>query len=286
MVWAKIREVSCSLLRSDHLKNRVYNITILLCLITMILLIILIMINTIAEIGAVTFFLPLFLLHLLSLFLSHSCNCLLLGNREGLFYDRVIRWKEAKQKEASLKKQQAERTHITDCTFQPKMNRNSDRAMREIRGQAYAKNSNNSASDVCSVGDRLHRNSEAIYLMRSKAIEEELIKERKEEEKHCTFQPILVDDCGLYSQVRSRFHMPVKKVENQEDEDRFSKSCTFTPKVKICPHSTNIKNFVIICRSKSETNLLGIFHFFNVYNNQFFHFMVTGEGSFKSDDIS
>ena len=139
----------------------------------------------------------------------------------------MIRWKEAKQQEASLKKQQAERTHIVDCTFQPKMNRNSDRAMREIRGQVYAKN------DVCSVGDRLHRNSEAIYLMRSKAIEEELVKERKEEEKHCTFQPILVDDCGLYSQVRSRFHIPVKKIDNQEDEDRFSKSCTFTPKVRI-----------------------------------------------------
>ena len=150
----------------------------------------------------------------------------------------MIRWKEAKEQEASLKKQQAERTHTIDCTFQPRMNRNSERAMKEIRGQGYHNNNNNNNNnnnynDENSVGDRLYRNSEAIYLMRSKAIEEELIKEREEEDKHCTFQPSLIDDFGKFSQVRSRFQIPVKKIDNQIEEDRFSKSCTFTPKVLV-----------------------------------------------------
>ena len=34
------------------------------------------------------------------------CDSVPLGNREGPFYDRVVRWKEAKELEASMKKQQ------------------------------------------------------------------------------------------------------------------------------------------------------------------------------------
>ena len=75
------------------------------------------------------------------------------------------------------------------------MNRNSEKAIREIRGSVH----NN--YDEVSVGERLYKNSEAVYMMRSRAIEEELKKERDVEELHCTFQPALVDDNGKFSQV-------------------------------------------------------------------------------------
>ena len=55
-------------------------------------------------------------------------------------------------------------------------------------------------------GERLYRNSEAVYMMRSRAIEEELRKERQEEDTHCTFRPSLVDDNGKFSQVPRTRH--------------------------------------------------------------------------------
>ena len=116
-----------------------------------------------------------------------------------------------------------------DCTFHPRMNRNSERAMREIRG---------STPDTPSVGERLYRNSEVVYMTRARAIEEEIKKERTEEEALCTFQPTLIDDKGRYSNVKSKFHIPSTKADNQEDEDRFAKNCTFTPKVRTVQYST------------------------------------------------
>jgi hypothetical protein len=116
-----------------------------------------------------------------------------------------------------------------DCTFHPRMNRNSERAMREIRG---------STPDTPSVGERLYRNSEVVYMTRARAIEEEIKKERTEEEALCTFQPTLIDDKGRYSNVKSKFHIPSTKADNQEDEDRFAKNCTFTPKVRAVQYCT------------------------------------------------
>jgi hypothetical protein len=151
------------------------------------------------------------------------------GSREGPFYDRVIRWKEAKAQEASVKKQQVDRTHTIDCTFHPRMNRNSERAIKEIRGHGFDQ------EDPVSVGERLYRNSEAVYMMRAKAIEEELKKERNEEGLECTFQPTLVSDNGKYSQVKSKFnHVQTRRAEDdlQQQNDRLMRACTFTPKVK------------------------------------------------------
>ena len=102
------------------------------------------------------------------------------------------------------------------------MNRNSERAMKEIRGDSSAH----------TVGERLYRNSEAVYTTRAKAIEEELRKERSAEDSSCTFQPLLVDDNGKFSNVKSKFHMPVERISRSEQEDRIARDCTFTPKVR------------------------------------------------------
>ena len=118
---------------------------------------------------------------------------------------------------------QAERTNSIDCTFHPRMNRNSERAMKEIRGQSSAP----------SVGERLHKNSEAVYMTRARAIEEELERERNDEDASCTFQPTLIES-GRFSNVKSKFHIPPEKSDNRHIQERFNKNCTFTPKVRTC----------------------------------------------------
>jgi hypothetical protein len=117
---------------------------------------------------------------------------------------------------------QLERTDTIDCTFHPRMNRNSERAMKEIRGDSSAH----------TVGERLYRNSEAVYMTRAKAIEEELRKERSVESSSCTFQPVLVDDNGKFSNVKSKFQLPVERNVRSEQEERIARDCTFTPKVR------------------------------------------------------
>ena len=128
----------------------------------------------------------------------------------------------------SFLNEQLERTDTIDCTFHPRMNRNSERAMKEIRGDSSAN----------TVGERLYRNSEAVYTTRAKAIEEELRKERSAEDSSCTFQPLLVDDNGKFSKVKSKFHMPVERISRSEQEDRIARDCTFTPKVRTVQYST------------------------------------------------
>ena len=102
------------------------------------------------------------------------------------------------------------------------MNRNSERAMKEIRGGRYS---------APSVGERLHKNSEAVYMMRARAIEEELERERNHEESSCTFQPTLIES-GRFSNVKSRFHIPTERTDYRHLQERFNKNCTFTPKVR------------------------------------------------------
>jgi hypothetical protein len=143
------------------------------------------------------------------------------SSRDGPFYDRVMRWKETVEQNSTVKKQQVDRSSSIDCTFHPRMNRNSERAVREIRSHGY--------DDAMSVGERLYRNSEAVYMMRARAIEDELKRERKKEDRQCTFQPQLVTK--KFTQVKSKFHLPPKKADSSVLEERIMKTCTFTPKV-------------------------------------------------------
>lgn len=94
--------------------------------------------------------------------------------------------------------------------------------MKEIRGDSSAH----------TVGERLYRNSEAVYMTRAKAIEEELRKERSVESSSCTFQPVLVDDNGKFSNIKSKFQLPVERNVRSEQEERIARDCTFTPKVR------------------------------------------------------
>ena len=143
--------------------------------------------------------------------------------RDGTFYDRVIRWKEAKEKTNSLKKQQVIRTRESECTFQPRMNTNSDKAARAVRGQRVESN--------VPVNERLYRNSEASYAMREKKIEEELLKERTAEDQECTFRPKLAT-VGKFAEVKPKFLQQKRQPDPHASEARHAEACSFTPKVK------------------------------------------------------
>ena len=102
------------------------------------------------------------------------------------------------------------------------MNRNSEKAVKEIRGQNF--------ENSMPAGERLYRNSEAVYMMRARTIEEELRRERSEEDKECTFQPDISTE--KYPHVKSKFLHRKRQPDPQEVEQSRMKNCTFTPKVK------------------------------------------------------
>ena len=157
--------------------------------------------------------------------------------RDGPFFDRVMRWQNDKEKACMIKKQQVDRSALLDCTFQPRMNPNSERAVKEIRGQSIETNMPS--------GERLYRNSEAVYMMRARTIEEELRRERSEEDQQCTFQPTL--EAEKYPYVKSKFLQYRPRPHDPEVivEQRSLKNCTFTPKIKgINKHMASAKLYL------------------------------------------
>ena len=145
--------------------------------------------------------------------------------RSGPFYDRVIQWQQTKEQAVSIKKQQVDHSALVDCTFKPRMNRNSVQVMKESRNEQF----NN---ERIPVGERLYRNSEAAYTIRARTIEEELRRERGEEDKECTFHPKLVTSGGKFAQVKPKFQLPKRPQDPYRVEERQTENCTFTPKVK------------------------------------------------------
>jgi len=141
---------------------------------------------------------------------------------DSVFYDRVIRWQKEKDQGAQRRKAVTDTSVIVDCTFKPKINRNSLRAVKEIRGS-----SNEDTSD------RLYKNHELSILQRSKYIEEELARERVLETEECTFTPnISTSNTEKFKQVRCKVSAQPKKYTYDSSQHPETKQCTFTPKVK------------------------------------------------------
>ncbi len=138
------------------------------------------------------------------------------------FYERVIRWQKEKDQGAARRKSMTDSSAIVDCTFKPKLNRNSLRAVQELRGNANEDTS-----------DRLYKNHELSILQRSKYIEEELARERVLETEECTFKPnISISNTEKFKQVRCKVSAQPKKHQYDSSQHPESKHCTFTPKVK------------------------------------------------------
>ena len=78
------------------------------------------------------------------------------------FYDRVTKWQKDKKAEILQKKIEVVNNDLTGCTFKPKINRNSEKAVEEIRKNTFIASSD-------SVHDRLYKGMIIIivYLLTS-----------------------------------------------------------------------------------------------------------------------
>ena len=138
---------------------------------------------------------------------------------ESSFNDRVTRWQRDKEIEIEQRKNLTADEELEECTFQPKLNKNSLRAVKEIRGEE-------GLSEHPS--ERLYKNHELSILQRTKFIEEELSRERELEVKECTFKPNLRKD-ATYAQVKAKVSAKPKPLkELQVDPKKY----TFAPNVK------------------------------------------------------
>lgn len=140
--------------------------------------------------------------------------------KEADFYGRVTKWQREKESEATRRKKAMDSSDLIGCTWKPKINRNSEKAVKEIRGDI-----------IEPATERLYKSSEIAINQRSKFIEDELERERQEEATHCTFHPKLTHS-KRFSQVKSKFTKIEKKKDIPPEEMPDAKKCTFTPKVK------------------------------------------------------
>eukprot|EP00605_Chrysophyceae_sp_TOSAG23-4_P002523 GSChrysophyteH1.ASY1.ANO1.2788.1 assembled CDS len=154
----------------------------------------------------------------------------------GDFYNRVTRWQKEKTNAATHRKHIQDESNLESCTFHPKINKNSLRALREIRGGV-------TKSDAA---DRLYKNHELSILQRSKYIEEELAREKTLEVEECTFQPdTSASNTEKFRQVRCKVTAVAKKHQYDPTSHPDAKKCTFTPKVKgVAPHMNSAQVYV------------------------------------------
>ena len=141
-----------------------------------------------------------------------------LKDKDTPFYQRVTKWQKEKDLMVKNRKQLQAKNETTDCTFHPKINRNSERAIKEIRGDTKE-----------NVNDRLYKSNEVMYAQRAKYIEEELRREREQEDQECTFQPEIKTK-GKFTHVKSKLeNVPSRDYDPTRDPEL--KKCTFTPKI-------------------------------------------------------
>jgi hypothetical protein len=165
-----------------------------------------------------------------------------LKDKDVQFYDRVMRWQREKELESTRRISMTTQTEVDGCTFHPKINKNSSRAVRVLRGNGNGSSSSHrgaggkrSSSQETSV--RLYESNAVSQSQRSKFIEEEKFRETKLIEEECTFQPRLLTKRSEYRHVDPKYDK-VKTPTVQELKDRQKhipppKDCTFTPQVHI-----------------------------------------------------
>jgi hypothetical protein len=169
-----------------------------------------------------------------------------LKDKDVQFYDRVMRWQREKELESNRRKSMTAQTEVDGCTFQPKINRNSSRAVRLSRGGGGGLSGgvNSSQRRHQSPQDtslRLYESNAITQSQRSRFVEEEKMRENKLVQEECTFQPRLLTKRSGYSHVDPKYDK-VKTPTAQEVKERYippPKDCTFTPKVRHFPLHTS-----------------------------------------------
>lgn len=100
--------------------------------------------------------------------------------RDAHFYDRVMRWQREKEIESTRRKTLSSHNEVVDCTFQPRISKNSQRSVRMTRGAESAKKDTPS---------RLYESNSQIIYQKTKFIEDQKQKKMEEDALACTFNP-------------------------------------------------------------------------------------------------
>lgn len=144
-----------------------------------------------------------------------------LKEKDAEFTDRVMRWQREKMLELARKRGKVEQEEVMDCTFRPKINRNSEKSVKITRG----------VRETETASERLYKTSTAIKEQKAKILEEERKRMENLEQLECTFQPKIKTNRGQFNYVEPRYSKPISKTPSQSDAQSL-KECTFTPKVK------------------------------------------------------
>jgi hypothetical protein len=149
------------------------------------------------------------------------------------FHTRVTKWQRERDLNRESKSKLVEQGEQSECTFRPKINHNSNKAIKEIRGDA---------AEV-DVVKRFTHSNELSLQQRNQLIRDTKQKEEEQLARECTFRPqLLTMNTPVHQLVQSRLMMPLQRPESEFSDLR---SCTFTPKInKIKASMSSAKLYV------------------------------------------
>ncbi len=142
------------------------------------------------------------------------------------FYQRVSKWQKDKEQDAAKRRSMQAESELSGCTFRPKINTMSVRAVKMTRGDSKE-----------TANERLFKSAEAAMNQKMRFLEEELRMEKEKEISECTFQPQRVTK-DKFKEVPTKFNrLPPKApagtaAGTAAPPTQDLKECTFTPKVK------------------------------------------------------
>ena len=154
------------------------------------------------------------------------------------FHDRVMKWQREREVESMRRRELSDNSELVDCTFKPRINKASEKAMKEIRGES---------SDV-SANERLFKTQDILQSQRARFVEDQLRMEKESEEQECTFKPQLKSNKKKFGFVQSKFDKPtLNRTYIDESLKSGASECTFTPKVRGVGRSMSAAK--LYCRS-------------------------------------
>jgi hypothetical protein len=120
------------------------------------------------------------------------------NDKDTPFYDRVTKWKKDRDAQLNKQKSDVEGDIVAECTFKPRLNRNSIKAVEEIRlgGEENDKD----------VVERLQKKGEMANIQRNNQEKAEHERVIAEEKKYCTFRPQLTrSNLKKFNNVKSKY---------------------------------------------------------------------------------
>ena len=191
------------------------------------------------------------------------------------FYDRISKWQRDKAGDNYRRQIEKRDDILSDCTFQPRININSQRAVQEIRNNknsiniSYSRSHDTNDDINSSIGvgrsgvgsvamsthglvddphERLYRQNQYLLEQKLMMLERELERERREESVECTFQPNLVTNQSRYTEVRPKYNRDASAMREfqqyQAVQESMPKDCTFQPNVSILPRTTTLRIYI------------------------------------------